>query len=443
MRAYQFLNEYDRNKTATPLKQQILDNFSKHDGAKSGWMALNGFTDENGQLNQDRVLNYIMTHIEAGDPTPNKIYTPWLTREYAKGNIKRLEDIHSRYTNWLADHFKYKNKRDFPGQLKDIMRLNAIQFVNGITNYEPPAEELKNKGESTVLYDGSTARVIVPQDEAAACYYGQGTKWCTAATKGKNYFEYYNNSGPLYIILPKDQKYDGEKYQLHFDDEQFMDEQDDPIDIMWFLKDRFPELKDFFFKVEPQLKDAVAFADDELLEKLMNIMVQPVKEQIYEHISNMESEDDYYRGWQEEKARELGYLLNNDGTPFEGDPDDLDEFDAKNLEVDWDRVYNDDDLNNYASYNDDAYTLSRDAKRLDDISASEIKDVANKLKDDGDGIVHISELEDVLAKIIQYEIDSNWDTSTIPSVSFKPNSPVQPKGVIGSVGDYIVSSHRK
>ena len=50
----------------------------------------------------------------------------------------------------------------------------------------------------------------------AACYYGQGTRWCTAATRGKNYFSEYHNESPLLIILPKEPQYPGEKYQLHF-----------------------------------------------------------------------------------------------------------------------------------------------------------------------------------------------------------------------------------
>jgi hypothetical protein len=383
-----------------------------------------------------------MNYIEDADPTPNKLYTPWLTREYAKGRIKRLEDMDSRYNTWLASHFKYKNKRDFPPELKDIMRIDAPSFLTGMVNYEPPPEELKNKGNSKLVADTPSARVIVPLDQDAACYYGQGTQWCTAATRGTNYFDHYDNNGPLYIILPKHPKYNGEKYQLHFYDEQFMDEQDNEVYIAALLNNRFPDLKEFFFKIEPSLSTAIAFADDKLLEDLVEIMIPPIREQIWDYISDMESNDDYFRKWQEDKARERGYLLNNDGTPFEGDVDDLDEFDANNMEIDWDRAYDDEDINDYTDFNDDARMLMKDSRKLDDITASEIKNIAETLREGGDGLLHVDDLSEVLEKYIQWELGHNMVTR-VPYVHLASTSRAAPEDIIGRVGKYIVAMPKK
>jgi hypothetical protein len=90
--------------------------------------------------------------------------------------------------------------------------------MDTMDQYPDPHEEevQKNKGSAFTLYEDDKWRVIVPQDEPASCYYGQGTRWCTSATKARNMFSYYNNIAPLLIAIPKDPFKPGEKYQLHF-----------------------------------------------------------------------------------------------------------------------------------------------------------------------------------------------------------------------------------
>jgi hypothetical protein len=78
----------------------------------------------------------------------------------------------------------------------------------------------------------------------AACYYGQGTRWCTAC-KNNNMYDYYTKGNkPLYIIIPRQQAYPGEKYQFHFETKQFMNELDRQIGPEGIAKlvQRFPEL---------------------------------------------------------------------------------------------------------------------------------------------------------------------------------------------------------
>jgi hypothetical protein len=79
--------------------------------------------------------------------------------------------------------------------------------------------------------------------EAAAKYYGRGTKWCTAA-KSNNQFKHYNKYGKIYMIQidEKGKKTHNEKgkkshkYQIHVESDQFMNERDEPVDIDTFLK---------------------------------------------------------------------------------------------------------------------------------------------------------------------------------------------------------------
>jgi hypothetical protein len=47
----------------------------------------------------------------------------------------------------------------------------------------------------------------------------------------------------MYIVLPKNPKHTGEKYQLHLHTKQFMDEEDRPIDLYQFVKD-YPTIRE-------------------------------------------------------------------------------------------------------------------------------------------------------------------------------------------------------
>lgn len=416
MRAYQFINEYDRDKTAGPLRQQILQNFSKHSilGGKP-------IPDEDA----DRTIRNIMGAIEAGDPTPNKLYTPWLTREYAKGRIKRLEDIGSRLTPLLKTHFENKNKRDFPPKLKDIMSIKADEFESGMSQFTPPEPEIKNRGESRQVYDGPTARIIVPEDETAACYYGQGTRWCTASTKGDNYFDQYNRRGDLYIVIPKKPKYEGEKYQFHFEEEQFMDEQDDPIDLLDFFND-YPELEKVFFNLVPEIQDSVIFAKDEVLTNVMGLLVQPLQDYISDLINDWSTEDSYFYEWQLEQAKERGYVT-DDG------------------EVDFDRMWEDDDLNDYIDFNDEAYQLNKFASGLSKITASEIRDVAVMEHAEGNGLIKVDDLPKILYGYTANEIGEDFPSvlefinrklEVIPASSTYRKS--KNLNVVGETDGYIV-----
>lgn len=59
-------------------------------------------------------------------------------------------------------------------------------------------------------------------------------------------FRVYNKKGPLYILINKNDPLD--KYQFHFESQQFMDKNDTMIDINKFIKDN-PNLKNYFRKI--------------------------------------------------------------------------------------------------------------------------------------------------------------------------------------------------
>ena len=195
MRAKEFLLEYSREKTA----QQFGNAIAKRaiEGPDRHWFASDRrFKNPDGSPNLPNILDTILVHLESADPTPNKIYSPWLAREYAKGNIRRVEDFHG-YTDPLETYNKYKRRGDFPVELKDIMRVPATDFWHGMNAYKPPVDQDAQRGDAKEVFNDDSVRIIVPQDKQAACYYGQGTRWCTAATGSQNYFDRYHRDGPL------------------------------------------------------------------------------------------------------------------------------------------------------------------------------------------------------------------------------------------------------
>ena len=178
-------------------------------------------------------LNEIIHTIESADPTPTRSYVMWLVREYlADADLKyipgslRLEDIGSTVAEELANYHTLKTQRQLPPEMRDINRLRWRDLRE-----LPEAEkkEVADRGRFRTLLDNSEARVIVPEDEAAARFWGQGTRWCTAADKN-NQFNFYKEEGPLFVIIPRHPSHPGEKYQFQIESRQFMDERDEPLE---------------------------------------------------------------------------------------------------------------------------------------------------------------------------------------------------------------------
>ena len=180
------------------------------------------------KIPQDEFLQIVHADPTSGDDKMGK-YSKWLLGLYIKGDLK-TEDLY-KATEYLTVFNKYKAKLD----RKDITQYNSLpDLYDTIQPYEDNAQaaskseeirNIKNEGAEKVYEDGEWL-VIVPKTEEAACYYGKGTKWCTAATGGHNMFKDYDAEGPLYININKKT---GRKFQFHFESEQFMDERDRPV----------------------------------------------------------------------------------------------------------------------------------------------------------------------------------------------------------------------
>jgi hypothetical protein len=241
------LLEYDRSKTAAAYGEKLLavavgDKWfvQQYNNALPG-----GNIKEIAKTNPEKVLDYLLTWIERGDPTPNKEYSQSIAKMYSNG-LSKLEDVASTLADYLAKFDKLKRRKKIQPPRNDFNRYKDLESFYDVVDEYPDEEEVKPevKQNAQELYRDSKLIVTVPQDVQAACYYGQGTRWCTAG-KNNNMYDYYTKGNrPLYVIIPRQQAYPGEKYQFHFETKQFMNELDQQIGPGGIAKlvERFPEL---------------------------------------------------------------------------------------------------------------------------------------------------------------------------------------------------------
>lgn len=228
---------------------------------------------------QSAWIESVLAAIEDRDPTANKAYTPWLAKMYSQGTV-RYEDLNRG--DLLNFYDVGKRRRMIKPEHADINRFSTYKsfenvMLTGPYNLEeiiPSQENQEEKPQAKKFYEDQEVTVVIPINQTAACKYGRGTRWCTAATQGDNYFEDYNESGPLYIIIPKNPKYDREKYQLHFATDQYMDDQDEPISYMDLVTNRFPQLLEVFRPITP---DLLVFQDRNKINKILKELFLSIK----------------------------------------------------------------------------------------------------------------------------------------------------------------------
>jgi len=213
MRAIEFLVEYDRAKTMMNLGNILHQKMLKDRTVQRI------FGDDPVEIIDPAVIiEFALDRFQEADPSPNKQYVQWIARTYAKDPNFKFEDVLSTVHPYLEKFYKLIKRKKIPSPQNDINKYSDFKVFMGVLDQfpDPDGEAIqKDKGHAFTLYEDDKWRVIVPQDEPAACYYGQGSRWCTAGNKN-NMFDYYAGIAPLLIALPKNPQHPGEKYQLHF-----------------------------------------------------------------------------------------------------------------------------------------------------------------------------------------------------------------------------------
>ncbi len=168
-------------------------------------------------------------------------FATWLTSRVAgtkkvKPIIKK-EDI-SKYKKYL-DTFK-RNKREYP--LKDI---NMIKDQKSLNDFIKKSTEIVAREEEDISQQKGVSKsekyaelkigevdgyeiFKFPKGSkdlyGASCELGASTEWCTATGKTDTWFLNYITQGDIYVIINKSNPKD--KYQFHYESNQFMDPND-------------------------------------------------------------------------------------------------------------------------------------------------------------------------------------------------------------------------
>jgi acetyltransferase-like isoleucine patch superfamily enzyme len=148
---------------------------------------------------------------------------------------------------------------------------NIDELAKSIEEYDNrQRRQVKQVPGGNVVYEDGRFFVVNPLTHESSCYYGKGTKWCTAANTDDN-FQRYNDDGKLFYVLDTQLPTSNPYYKVailkKFDGETiYWDAKDDPIRNGWILEtDKNSEIND-----QTNINH-LSYVGDSLVGKLVNI----------------------------------------------------------------------------------------------------------------------------------------------------------------------------
>ena len=180
-------------------------------------------------------------------------YSKLLLSLYQKGTLQ-IEDLVK-----AKEYLGYVYLHNIPvevgkiRQLGDLYNIVKQYIIEDTLDFKLILDSLVLGTDYKLLHTGKDWTFYQPLTEKGSSYLGVNTEWCT--TWGEyclnkkhrdrgNYFQSHNIKGPLFIMINKTNPLD--KYQFHFETNQYMDKNDKRINTteFWFGKD---EIKHYFF----------------------------------------------------------------------------------------------------------------------------------------------------------------------------------------------------
>jgi hypothetical protein len=231
-----------------------------------------------GKYTQWILKNYVTPNIESdsGITDPNSPAAKQLIKQYQE---LFMEDLY-KVTGDLMKFERFKNR--LPQEARDINKLTPETLYDQVKDFslektKATADEKKEASKTyqhpgaEIVYKGSNWTVARISDQGqlgkdAACFYGGNylepqrgeTRWCTSSP-GLTWFDKYIKEGPLYVVIPNSpRKFTGSmdlgeksglpayRIQFHFPSNQFMTPDDRNIDLVEFLNEQEPGLKEYF-----------------------------------------------------------------------------------------------------------------------------------------------------------------------------------------------------
>ena len=166
---------------------------------------------------------------------PNHKYLDWITKNWSPTDVEGDEIIHNLKEILLAvSKFDTQNQRL---KIKDLNQYKNIdQLFDTLQKLGQTARRtVEISDEVDRIYEDNRFVVVVPKTHKSSCYYGAGTKWCTASKDTDSHFSNYKTNGELYYIIDKTLPTSSPYYKVALNKkiagltEDFWDVQDKPI----------------------------------------------------------------------------------------------------------------------------------------------------------------------------------------------------------------------
>jgi len=174
------------------------------------------------------------------------------SKKFSPQNLEKIvKDIPPKHLDWVGKVVDEINfDETFSRMVPTVNRFQNIstnlpqtdinqyksfdELYNAITSYDNRIRrEVKQVKGGNVVYDDGVYFVVNPLNYESSCYYGKGTKWCTAA-ETDSHFKRYNEDGKLFYIIDRTKASNDPNYKVallkKFDgDISFWDAKDDRI----------------------------------------------------------------------------------------------------------------------------------------------------------------------------------------------------------------------
>jgi hypothetical protein len=175
------------------------------------------------------------------------------SKKFSAQNLEKIvKSIAPKYLDWVGKVVDEINfDETFSKVVPTVTRFNNIstnlpqtdinqyksfnELYDSITKYDSRIRrDVKQVKGGNVVYDDGVFFVVNPLNYESSCYYGKGTKWCTAA-ETDSHFKRYNEDGKLFYIIDRTKASNDPNYKIamlkKFDgDISFFDAKDDRVD---------------------------------------------------------------------------------------------------------------------------------------------------------------------------------------------------------------------
>ena len=170
-----------------------------------------------------------------------------------------LNDNFDEYLSKLGQALKTFEKISSNLSKTDINQYQSVsELLSELNNYQNKnRRQYKQVEGGNVVFENDRFFVVNPLTHQTSCYYGRGTKWCTAADSD-HHFNQYNSDGKLFYILDKalptsDVNYKVALLQKFEGDSSFWNAQDAKMPEKWFAQHN-PQAKEIMDAINQYLE---------------------------------------------------------------------------------------------------------------------------------------------------------------------------------------------